>query len=141
MHDFWTRTLVDMTLRVDGPFRFRLVVQPLMATVLAVLSGLRDAKLGKPPYFWALMADPAHRVALARDGWRSVWRVFVLAMILDVVFQIIVIHKVYPGGVVFVAFVLAILPYLVLRGLVNRIASRLLRGTGASADHQKERFP
>ncbi|RZF27937.1 hypothetical protein EVC45_20790 [Paraburkholderia sp. UYCP14C] len=136
MHDYFMRVLYVMTDRVTGPFRFRLVLQPTMAIVLAVLSGLRDAKLGKPPYFWALMTDPGHRMDMARDGWRSVGRVFILAMILDVVFQIIVIHKVYPGGVVFVAFVLAIVPYLVLRGLVTRIASHLLHKSDSVESHR-----
>ncbi|WP_233856175.1 hypothetical protein [Paraburkholderia sp. HD33-4] len=136
IHDYFMRVLYVMTDRVTGPFRFRLVLQPTMATVLAVLSGLRDAKLGKPPYFWALMTDPGHRMDMARYGWRSVGRVFILAMILDIVFRIIVIHKVYPAGVAFVAFVLAIVPYLVLCGLVTRIASHHLRKSDSVESHR-----
>lgn len=124
---FWTRVIEVMTDRVTGPFRFRLFLQPTVATVLAIRSGLKDARLGRPPYFWALMTDPSHRIEMGKDGWRAIGKVFILAMVLDVVFQIIVVHTVYPGGVVFVAFVLAIVPYLILRGLVTRIATRFIR--------------
>jgi hypothetical protein len=50
--------------------------------------------------------------------------VFILALVLDVVYQIIELHFVYVGEVIIVAFVLAILPYLILRGLVTRLARR-----------------
>ena len=47
---------------------------------------------------------------------------FVLAVVLDVVYQLYVLHFVYPGEALIVAFVLAIVPYLILRGLVTRLA-------------------
>jgi hypothetical protein len=28
-----------------------------MALIAAVISGLKDARLGKPPYFWALIKE------------------------------------------------------------------------------------
>jgi hypothetical protein len=51
--------------------------------------------------------------------------VFILAMVLDVVYQLIE-HRwtVYPGEAVLVAIILAIVPYLLLRGPINRIACR-----------------
>ena len=103
---------------------FRLILQPAMALFLAIRSGLKDAKLGNPPYFWTLLTNPAHRRDMLRDGWKSVGKVFVLAVVLDVVYQIIVLHFVYPGEALIVAFVLAIVPYVVLRGLVTRLYSR-----------------
>lgn len=62
---------------------------------------------------------------MLRDGWKSVGKVFLFALLLDAVYQIIVLHFVYPGEAIIVAFVLAILPYLILRGLVTRIARKL----------------
>ena len=61
---------------------------------------------------------------MIRDGWKSVGKVFVLALVLDVVYQIIVLRFVYPGETLLVAFVLAIVPYLILRGLVNRLTPK-----------------
>jgi hypothetical protein len=117
----WTRLVHDLIGRVSGPMKFRLVLQPLMASIFAIRAGLKDAKTGKPPYFWALLWDPAHRADMLKDGWKSVGKVFVLAIVLDVVYQIIAEHFVYPGEAIIVAFILAIVPYLILRGLVTRL--------------------
>ena len=45
-----------------------------------------------------------------------------LAVVLDVVYQIIAEHFVYPGEAITVAIVLALVPYLILRGLEVRTA-------------------
>jgi len=122
MEDMWIRFLDDMAGRVTGPMKFRLLLQPVMASIFAVVSGLADARTGKPPYFWALLSDPGHRRDMLRDGWKSVGKVFVLALVLDVVYQLIALRFVYPGEAIVVALLLAIVPYLVLRGLVTRLA-------------------
>lgn len=123
------KAVVDaMTERVSGPMSMRLYIQPLMAAFFATKSGLKDAREGSPPYFWSLFSNAEHRRALLRDGWKSVGKVFILAMILDVVYQIVVSGMVLPIEVVVAAFILAILPYLILRGLITRIANMLRRG-------------
>jgi hypothetical protein len=122
--DIWMRFVENLADRVSGPMKFRLLLQPLMAVIFAVMSGLKDAKAGKPPYFWALLTDPSHRREMIRDGWKSVGKVFVLALILDVVYQVIVLRFVYPGEAIVVALVLAIVPYLIVRGLVTRLARK-----------------
>lgn len=108
--------------RVGGPLTFRLILQPTMATLLAVLAGLRDARAGRPPYLWTLLTDPTQRVDLLREGWRSIARVFVVAVIMDLVYEWVVGRWFYPLETLIVAVVLAIVPYLVVRGPVNRIA-------------------
>lgn len=124
MDEIWMRIVENMTDRVSGPLKFRLLVQPVMAVIFAIRSGLLDAKSGKPPYFWALATSPEHRGDMLKDGWKSVGKVFLLALILDVVYQIIVQRFVYPGEAIVVALALAILPYLLVRGLVTRIARK-----------------
>ena len=124
MDDIWMRIVENMTDRVSGPMKFRLLLQPIMASIFAIISGLKDAKAGKPPYFWGIITHPDQRADMIKDGWKSVGKVFVLAVVLDVVYQIVVLRFVYPGEVIIVAFFLAIVPYLILRGLVNRIARK-----------------
>jgi len=122
MDDTWVRLGTDLADRLTGPMRFRLVLQPAMAAFFAIRSGLADAAAGRPPYFWSLMSDRDHRAARIKDGWKSIARVFVLAVALDVIYQIIVSRFVYPGEAFIVAFVLAIVPYVIVRGLVTRLA-------------------
>jgi len=124
MDHIWMRVASQLAARVSGPMKFRLVLQPAMAAFFAIRSGLADARAGKPPYFWALVSDPAQRAAMIKDGWKGVGRVFILALVLDAVYQIIILRFIYMGEAIIVAFVLAILPYLILRGLVTRLARR-----------------
>lgn len=124
MDDIWLRFVENLNDRVSGPMKFRALLQPLIACYFAIRSGLADARAGKPPYFWALFTQPAHRTEMLRDGWKSIGKVFLVALVLDVVYQIIVQRFVYPGEALWVAFVLAIVPYLIVRGLVNRLWSK-----------------
>jgi hypothetical protein len=112
----------QLAARVTGPMKFRLVLQPAMAAFFAIRSGLADARAGKPPYFWTLLSNPAERAEMLKDGWKSISRVFFLALVLDVIYQIFVLHFVYPGEAVIVALILAIVPYLILRGPITRLA-------------------
>jgi len=122
--DIWTRFLENMVARVSGPMKFRLLLQPTMAVIFAIRSGLKDAREGRPPFLWTLLTDSASREYLVKDGWKSVGKVFVLAMTLDVVYQIVVSRFVYPLEVIVTAALLAIVPYLAVRGLVTRIARK-----------------
>jgi hypothetical protein len=109
--------------QLHGPLAFRLILQPSVAVILAIRAGLGDARAGRPAYFWAVLMDLDHRKDLLREGWKDVGKIFVLAVVLDVICQLIVFRWLYPGEALLVASVLAILPYLVVRGPVNRIAT------------------
>jgi hypothetical protein len=130
--DVVTRIWENLGGRVGGPLTFRLVLQPLVATVLAVRAGLADAEVGKPAYFWTILTRPEERRQLLRDGWKAVANVFVLAAVIDAVYQVIVFRWIYPFEALLVAFVLACLPYLLIRGPANRIRAATRR-TGSSA--------
>jgi hypothetical protein len=122
--DIWMRFLDNMVARVSGPMKLRLILQPTMATIFAIRSGLKDAREGRAAFLWTILTDSASRDDLIKDGWKNVGKVFVLAMALDIVYQLIVEHFVYPLEVVITAFLLAIVPYICLRGLVTRIARK-----------------
>jgi len=126
------RILENLIARLDGPLHFRFVFQPLVATILGVVDGVRDARAGNPAYFWAVLSTHKSRGELVKKGWRSVGKVFILAIILDSVYQIEVHSTIYAGELLIVAFALAIVPYLIVRGPVNRIV-RLFRGHAVSA--------
>jgi hypothetical protein len=121
MEEIWHRYIESLFARLDGPLHFRLIVQPLMASIFAVIDGVKDAKLGRPAYFWELVSDPEHRKELFKVAWKRIGKIFILAVILDVIYQIKVTHWVYPGETLTVAILLAIVPYLLLRGPINRL--------------------
>jgi hypothetical protein len=121
------RIVEDLFARLDGPLHFRFIFQPLMATIFAVIDGVKDARTGKPAYFWALLTTPDYRKELLHEGWKSVGKIFILAIVLDVIYQMKVHSTVYAGELLIVAFVLAIAPYLLVRGPVTRVM-RLVGG-------------
>ena len=124
MRDVILRVLLDMIDRVGGPMTFRIVLQPTMAALLALRAGLKDAREGRPPYLWTLLTDSTQRSHLLREGWSAVARVFVLAIVMDTIYQLMVLDWIYPFELLVVAVSLSVMPYLLLRGPVNRIARR-----------------
>jgi hypothetical protein len=124
MEEMFARIFDNLIDRVSGPMKFRLILQPTMAAILAIRAGLKDAREGRPAYFWSIFTEPTLRRHLVREGWHAVAKVFFVAIIIDAIYQFIVIRWFYPGEAVIVAATLAILPYLLLRGPVNRIARR-----------------
>ena len=107
-----------------APLGFRIIVQPLVAAFFAIRAGRQDARAGRPLYFWAVVKDAVRRRALLREGWAHVGMVFISAIVIDVIYQIIVARWVYVSEAVMVGAILAILPYLVFRGVVNRVLRR-----------------
>jgi|SRR5690606_6223282 len=124
MNDVLARIVENMGDRISGPMHLRIFLQPAMAMLFASLDGWKDAKAGKPPYFWSLLMVPEHRTEMLQSGWKSIGKVFILAIVLDGIYQIIALKFIYPGELLLVALLLALAPYLVLRGVVGRIASR-----------------
>lgn len=122
MDDTFARMINDLFARLDGPLHFRFFLQPAMATFFAIRDGLRDAREDRPAYFWSLFTDSEHRRDLLRNGWKSISKVFVIAGLLDLIYQLIALRWFYPVEMLLVAVVLALIPYLLIRGPVNRLA-------------------
>lgn len=125
MEEILLRIVDDLVARTAGPMKLRLLLQPTVAIVLAVIAGLKDARLGKSPYGLSLLTDAEHRRDLLHDGWKSIGKAFMVAMVLDAIYQWIVLKFIYPGEVVLVAIFLALIPYLVVRSLTTRISRRM----------------
>ena len=127
MDEILARLWDNITARLTGPMHLRLIVQPTVAAILAIHAGLQDARQDRPFFLATLLRNPAHRRELLRQGWKDVGKVFLLATILDVIYQLIVHRGVYLLELLLTAVTLAIVPYVLLRGPVSRIA-RLVFG-------------
>ena len=86
MEDALARVWENLVGRVGGPLTFRLILQPMMAAILAIRAGVKDAREGRPPYFWAIFTDPVNRRALLREGWKDVAKVFDIAVMIDCIY-------------------------------------------------------
>src|SRR6516225_5707993 len=119
---FW-RAWDDLFGRIDGPMSFRLIIQPVIATFLAIRAGWADAREGRPIFFWTLARDPAQTRVMLRNLWRIAGKVFLVALVLDAIYQIIVLHWIYPLQALIVATLLALVPCMIVRAIGNRIVS------------------
>lgn len=127
------QNLID---RSTGPMNLRLLLQPAIAIFFGIRAGLRDAREAREPYLWKFFSRPGSRERLLKEAWDQVGKVFVIASILDGIYQYIVFRRVYITGVIIMAVMLALIPYLVFRGFVNRVAT-LRSGRKSVAPHQK----
>jgi hypothetical protein len=124
MEEIIHRFFENLIGRLDGPLHFRFILQPLMAVIFAILSGIKDAKTGKEAFLWKFIRNREYRWEMIKDGWKHVGKLFILAIILDLVYQWKVSARFYPVETLTVAFLLAIIPYLLLRGPINRIVRK-----------------
>jgi hypothetical protein len=117
----------DLFGRVDGPMSFRLIIQPVVATLLAIRAGWTDAREGRPIFFWTLARDPTRTRVMLRNLWRISGKVFLVALVLDALYQIIVLHWIYPVQALIVATLLALVPCMLVRAVGNRIVTMTRR--------------
>jgi hypothetical protein len=122
MNEMLQRVWDNLIGRTSGPMNFRLIIQPAVAIFIAIRAGLNDAREGRPAFFWAALSNRAYRPELLRQGWKDVGKVFILAIVLDSIYQLIVHRGVYVLELLITAAILAIVPYVLVRGPVNRIA-------------------
>jgi len=123
MEDFITRFFDNLGLKTEGPMKFRFILQPIVSLIFAVKAGLRDSKSGEVPYFWGLVSGKGERKDLLKEGWKDVGKLFIMALLIDIIAQIIILKTVYPFEAVITAIILAFIPYIIFRGIVNRIIS------------------
>ena len=57
-----------------------------------------------------------------RQSWKDVGAIFLIALILDSIYQVVVHSGIFTLELLITATVLALVPYMVLRDLVSRVA-------------------
>ncbi|MBR0650724.1 hypothetical protein GXW78_13690 [Roseomonas terrae] len=112
----------DMVERPDGPVSFRFILQPAMAALAGFRQGLQDARSGHTPYFASMLRERQNRVAHLRDGVNATARIVLLGIVMDMIYQALVLKTFYPNEALIIALMLAVVPYVVVRGLTGRIA-------------------
>lgn len=120
--EVWNRIFASIAARPAGPMTFRFILQPVMASVLAAIDGIRDARSGAPPYFWSLLTGSIPRSARLNDGIVATSRVILLGLAMDLIYQVIEFDTFFPGEAAIVAVLLGFVPYLLLRGPFARLA-------------------
>jgi hypothetical protein len=138
IQDIVVRQWNDLLARPSGPLSFRFVLQPVMAAIVAIRAGLRDARLGREPYFKLILTDAASRGQRIRRGLAATSRIAILGLVMDAIYQVVALKKFYPVEALIVVFVLAIVPYFLIRGPADRVGrwwhERNLRQSGQTGE-------
>lgn len=114
--------------RLQGPMHFRFLLQPLVAIFFAFRDARRDIREGLAPFFWTVFTDPGHRRYMIKSGWKSICKVLIVAIVLDLVFQYRALRVFHPAVALFAGLVLALVPYLLVRGPLSRLMRRKVKG-------------
>lgn len=138
VHDVAVQFWQELISRPGGPLAFRFLLQPIMATILAIRDGRRDAIANRTPYLWTIICQPAKRGPRIREGVRALARLLVLGVAMDVTYQLIEFHGLRPLQTAIIVFVLCFLPYLLVRGIASRIAHQWERRK--TRQHDQDRF-
>ena len=88
---------------------------------------------------YEVLRDPQKRVGRLREGLNATARIILLGLVMDVIYQLIVLKTFYPNEALVIAVLLAFVPYLILRGLVLRVArSRIRPSRGEGSDMNRQ---
>lgn len=112
----------DIGARFGGPMTFRFFLQPIMALIAALPDGINDAKQGRSGFFWAAWGNPEAKTGRLREGLISVARIILLGISMDVIYQLRVFDRFFPVEALVMAILLAVIPYFLFRGIIERVA-------------------
>lgn len=118
----------------SGRGSLRFIIQPITATLLGIRAGRQDGRSGAPPYFALLLTDRKNRRAALAEGAKHLSKVFIVAVVFDAILQFAAYGNVRPGWAIAVGLLLAGIPYILARGLTNRV----MRLRGRSGDASTE---
>jgi hypothetical protein len=140
LYDVSVRFWDELISRPSGPLAFRFILQPVMASALAIRDGIKDAQASRTPYLWTILHDPSRRGPRLHEGVVAVSRVLILGVMMDLAYQIVALHGLRPVELVVVVFALAFVPYLLVRGPAERVTRLLIkRQAGRDETHSVQR--
>jgi hypothetical protein len=121
---FTRHFFADMVARLSGPGRLRFILQPIVAILVGMRDGKRDARTGSPPFLLALVSRRALRRTLLWGALASIRDLVAIAIILDVICQFLIFREIHPGAALLLGPLLIAVPYASSRAVANRLSRR-----------------
>jgi hypothetical protein len=118
------RVWSNLLARPTGPLKFRFILQPTMAAIIAIRDGLSDARSGRSPFAWTIISNANERGGRLREGLNATAKILLFGLAMDTIYQLVVFKAFYPYEALIIAVLLAFVPYFVIRGLAARIARK-----------------
>jgi di/tricarboxylate transporter len=117
----WEAIVRELT---SGRGQFRLLLLLAVALILGIRAGIADAREGTLPFARRLREAHEPRAELLKDLVKRALNPLALAFILDVILQRLTLGYVRPLTAIIVGAVLAWLPFVIVRGVMNRFWRR-----------------
>ncbi|HEY8279982.1 MAG TPA: hypothetical protein VIH99_10175 [Bdellovibrionota bacterium] len=136
LNDIILRGWENFLARTSGPMHFRFLLQPAVACMLAIRAGLADAAAGRTPFLRSL-GNPLTRHAQLVGALRELGTILIVATILDSAYQILVLRGIHLLELLFTVTVLAVLPYVLVRGPAGRIAGWLRKRKKKNSNNRR----
>lgn len=114
----------DIYDRPGGKMWFRFILQPVLAAIAALHDGIKDARAGRSPYLYTILTNSGERGGRLWEAVIATGRTILIGIIMDAIYQVMVLKTYYPGENAIVAVLLAFVPYVLLRGPIARLARR-----------------
>jgi hypothetical protein len=124
IYSFSSRLLEDIPKRLTGPGRFRFFLQPAVAVLLGIRSGIVDARAGNSPFLWALLFHGTRRSSLLRQAFSQLSVLIAMSILLDLIAQFLILREMYPVPALILGPVLIAIPYSVTRSLTGQFWRR-----------------
>jgi hypothetical protein len=110
----------DMFARLSGPGRLRFIVQPTVAVLLGVRDGMREVRAGGLPFLRGFSFQKKGRQESLRSTFESIRELVSMAILLDLISQFLIFHRVHPAAALLLGPVLIAAPYTMSRILAGR---------------------
>jgi hypothetical protein len=130
--DEFERMWYNLIDRPSGPMAFRFYLQPSIASLFAIVHGVRDARGSRSPFLWTILWNSEERGGRLREGWNATARIILVGIAVDTAYQLMVLNWFHPSEAVVVALLLAFLPYIIVRGFATRVARKWAGGAAAN---------
>jgi len=118
------RFFEDIPKRLAGAGRMRFLLQPALAILFGWKAGRSDAALGQPFLVRRLLGGTVERATLAKETLEGIGVLLLMGILLDSLFQWLLLGVSYPGAALVVGPVLITVPYVVSRAVAGRIGRK-----------------
>jgi hypothetical protein len=112
----------DILARLSGPGKLSFILQPAVATFLGTRDGVNDSQAESPVFLWSLVFHKRHATELLRNTLASMRDLVAVAILLDIISQLLIFRVVHPCATLLVRPALIALPYALAQSSASRIA-------------------
>src|SRR5438128_9965455 len=97
--DMVARGWENFVARPRGPLNLRFIIQPTLASIIALRAALKDANAGQPAYLWAVLTNSDYLKLFLHGGLKDLRIQSGVGTALDVADQVTIPLPIYPVDV------------------------------------------